>query len=105
MKLSRCVAILVFALAAPVLFAQGADVVLWASWADLGAQEFADPDFNVELEFESSIGFGASANWFWGDHFSTELFALVLDTEAEFNIGVPGEPAEEAELGSLDLTP
>lgn len=106
MKLVRCTAVLLLAIASPALFAQGADVAVWASWAQFGSQDFADPDFDAELEFESSIGYGASANWFWGDHFSTELLVVALESEVELSVSAPGDPDPgELEVGSFNLTP
>lgn len=85
--------------------AQIADVAVWGSWAQFGSQEIADPDFDAELEFDDGSGFGVSANWFWNENFSTELFAMALDTDAVFRVGLGTSPREDINLGSIDLTP
>lgn len=104
MKSLLCNSVLLLLFAVPV-FAQGNDVAIWGSWAQFNSQNIADPDFDVELEFEDATGFGISANWFWTDRFSTELMAIALDSDAQINISAPGEPGVALSLGSLDVTP
>src|SRR5687767_9234544 len=97
MKCFRFIAMVILMLGSTVAFAQGTDVAIWGAVAELGAQEIEDPDFDVSLEFESGIGFGASANWFWGDHFSTELMGMVIDVDSSLEIAIPGEEEFETE--------
>ena len=104
MKSFRFIALAILVLGSSAAFAQGTDVALWGSWAQFGSQDIEDPDLDVSLEFEGGIGFGASANWFWGDHFSTELFGMAMSVESELEFGFPGQDPTEAELGSFDMT-
>lgn len=85
--------------------AQVTDVAIWGSWGQFDAQEFADPDFDAELEFDDGTGFGASVNWFWTDRFSTELFAMAMETDAVFRVGFGDFEREDVPLGSINLTP
>lgn len=105
MKSFRFIAMAILMLGSTAAFAQGTDVAIWGSVAQFGAQDIEDPDFDVSLEFESGIGFAASANWFWGDHFSTELMGMVIDVDSSLEIAIPGEEEFESELGSFELTP
>jgi outer membrane protein W len=103
MKLLRSLAVLLVVSAVP-MSAQGTDFTLWASWVQLESHRFDDPEFDIDLDFESSVGFGASANWFWGDHLSTELAVMSLNADAELSTGFPEGPVIFP-LGSLDITP
>jgi outer membrane protein W len=104
MKVMRILAVVLLVVSAVPVWAQGTDITLWASWVQLESHSFDDPEFDIDLDFESSVGFGASANWFWGDHFSTELGVMSLKADAELSTGFPEGPVVFP-LGSIDITP
>lgn len=101
MKIARALAILILVSSVPAS-AQGVDWTGWVSWAELGSTDLEDPEFDVNLEFESSVGFGISANWFWWDRFSIELAAMALEPEAEVTVGGFDQ---ELDFGRLDMMP
>jgi outer membrane protein W len=100
MRLRLVLTIALVTLCTAPAYSQGADLIGWASWVDLGEQEFDQS----ELEFDSSVGFGVSANWFWMDRFSTELTAMALEADAslETEVGIP--ELDAFDFGTLDMT-
>lgn len=104
MRLLRIVAILSLLAGTAPGFAQGIDLAAWASWVELDSQSFDDPSgFTADLEYDSTAGFGASANWFWWDRFSTELSVLSLEADVTLNAG--GPLPTQFDFGTLELTP
>lgn len=102
MKIARALAILILIVSSVPALAQGVDWTGWVSWAELGSTDLEDPEFDVNLKFESSVGFGVSANWFCWNRFSTELAAMALQADAELGVGGFDQ---KFDFGTLDLTP
>lgn len=97
---ASAIALLLLLVGTP-LFAQdrNVDLTIWASSVDMqGTNEF---EGGFETEFEDGNGVGATLNFFWNDHLSTELGVFSLSSDA----GLAFEGLEPVSLGEVELMP
>jgi outer membrane protein len=85
MKVSRFVLFLAVTLLAVPVMAQdrAIDVSVFATWVDPSGENVIEVDDgdDVEVEFDSEIGFGLAVNVFWGNTISTEFAAAMVEPE------------------------
>lgn len=90
------------AMAAIPLSAQNVDFGVWATSTTLQGDTVIDEANDIAIGFDEEIGFGATADVFWGRHFSTEVGVYAFEAEGEMELGFLDETIS---LGSLDITP
>lgn len=84
-------------------FAQtSADVAIWIVDSELSSSTIVDDGDEIEFDFEESAGYGLSFNYFWTDHFSTELALQKYD--ADMTISSLGTSFEAGELSITSLS-
>lgn len=100
MKLKVVIALLLVSAALP-LAAQGRDIQLTVFFSR--AQMQGDNDFGdgFNTDFDDGTGYGASANMFFGDHFSVEAAVFSLRTESSLVF----EDEAVFNLGNMNMTP
>lgn len=96
------VAVFSLALAAAPLCAQNVDIGIWAVDTSLQGDTVVDEVNDISIGFDEELGFGATADIFWGERFSTELGIYAISADGTMDLGFLDETIE---LGSLDVTP
>jgi len=111
MKSAAAVTLLFFVLVGAPVLAQDrtTEATLWGSYVDIDSTDLAD---GFSVSNEDGKGFGVSANYFLGKHFSieTSVFALKGETELLLDGLAPvGDDEEEDaagwEMGRLTIVP
>ena len=91
--------LVVFAAAPLAAQDRAVDLTIWGTSADVqGSNRFSD---TFDTDFESGDGFGLSANIFMTKHFSTEIAAFAVSSDA--SLAIPD--VAPLSLGSVDMTP
>lgn len=88
-------------LAAVPLSAQ-VDFGLWAVSTTLQGSNDVDDVNDISIEFDENIGYGVTADIWWGDRISTELGVYGIDADGSIEVGFLDETID---LGSLDVMP
>lgn len=82
--------------------AQKIDWGVWVSSATLQGNNEIDEVEDIEIELDENVGYGVSADIYWGDLVSTELAVYGLDADGAIRLGFLDE---EIDLGSFEYTP